>query len=76
MFTTCSRVNETQLVSLTSLGYKKKLTLQAPTPQNRQTQSTIRRQQLTNFLSVFDHFVGLALKCRGPTKIIILIAFI
>ena len=23
---------------------------------------TIRRQQLTNFLSVFDHFVGLALK--------------
>ena len=23
---------------------------------------TIRRQQSTNFLSVFDHFVGLALK--------------
>ena len=23
---------------------------------------TIRRQQPTNFLSVFDHFVGLALK--------------
>ena len=38
MFTSCSRVNETQLVSPTSLGYKKKLTLQAPTPQNRQTQ--------------------------------------
>ena len=39
MFTTCSRVNETQLVSPTSLGYKKKLTLQTPNPQNRQTQS-------------------------------------
>ena len=27
---------------------------------------TIRRQQLTSFLSVFDHFVGLVLK--GITK--------
>ena len=27
---------------------------------------TIRRQQLTNLLSVFDHFVGLAL--QGPTS--------
>ena len=36
-------------------------TLQAPTPQNGQTQ-TIRQEQPTNFLSVFDHFVGLALK--------------
>ena len=33
-----------------------------PTPQNGQTHSTIRRQLPTNCLSVFDHFVGLALK--------------
>ena len=37
------------------------LTLLAPTPQNGQTHS-IRRQKLTNCLSVFDLFVGLALK--------------
>ena len=35
-----------------------------PTPQNGQIQShsqTIRRQQMTNYLSMLDHFVGLAL---------------
>ena len=38
-----------------------RLCLQAPTSQNSHTQ-TMRRQQPTNFLSVFDKFVGLALK--------------
>ena len=33
-----------------------------PTPQNGQTLKTIRRQQPGNRLSLFDHFVGLALK--------------
>ena len=38
------------------------LTLWAPTPQNGQTHSKIRRQKPTNCLSVFDHFVGLPFK--------------
>ena len=38
------------------------LTLSAPTPQNGQTHSNIRRLLPTNCSSVFDHFVGLALK--------------
>ena len=38
------------------------LTLSAPTQQNGQTHSTIRRLLLTNCLSVFDHFVRLAFK--------------
>ena len=33
-----------------------------PIPQNGQTHSTIRRQQPTSCLNVFDHFVKLALK--------------
>ena len=37
------------------------LTLEAPIPQNCQTQ-LIRRQELTNCLSGFDHFVELTLK--------------
>ena len=37
------------------------LTFEAPTPQNGQTHS-IRWQQPTNCLSVFDHFVGMVLK--------------
>ena len=37
------------------------LTLEVSTPENGHTQ-TIRRQQPTNCLSVFDHFVTLALK--------------
>ena len=49
------------------------LILSAPTPQNGQTQ-TIRQQQLTYCLNVFDHFVGLALKglinnCRGKSAL-------
>ena len=31
-------------------------------PQNGQNTQTVRLQQPTNFLNVFDHFVGLALK--------------
>ena len=38
------------------------LTLSAPTPQNGQYTQTIIRQNPTNYLSMFDHFVGLALK--------------
>ena len=38
------------------------LTLQASTPQIGQTHSTIRRLLPKNYLSVFDHFVGLVLK--------------
>ena len=36
--------------------------LKVPTPQNGQHTQTIRRQQPTNYLSMFDHFKGLALK--------------
>ena len=32
------------------------------TPQNGQNTQTVRRQQPTNCLNVFNHFVGLALK--------------
>ena len=54
------------------------LTLEASTPQNGQTHSkTIRLQKPTNCLSVFDHFVGLALTglhtlnimCLLPTSV-------
>ena len=38
------------------------LNLQAPTPQNGQAHSTIRRLLRTNCLRVFDHFVGLSLE--------------
>ena len=38
------------------------LTLLVPISQNGQTHQTIRRKLPTNCLSVFDHFVGLALE--------------
>ena len=40
------------------------LTLQAPTPEDDQTHSnnSSANEQPTNCLSVFDHFVGLAVK--------------
>ena len=41
--------------------------LKAPTPQNGQTHKTIRWLFPTNCLSVFEHFVGLALKGIRPT---------
>ena len=48
------------------LGYSSKisriLTFQAPTPQSDQTHSNNSSAVLTNYLSVFDHFSGLALK--------------
>ena len=39
----------------------------APISQNGQIQSTIRRQKPTNCLSVFDHFVRLALNLFHAT---------
>ena len=41
------------------------LTLQVPTPQNGQTHS----KKPTNCLSVFDHFVGLALEGLSLEKL-------
>ena len=38
------------------------LTLEVATPQNGKQTKTIRRFLSTNYLSVFDHFVGTALK--------------
>ena len=34
--------------------------LKVPTPQNGQHTQTIRQQQPTNYLSMFDHFVDLS----------------
>ena len=49
-------------VTLVVAAYENSIeSISAPTPQNVQTHS-IRRQQPTTCLSVFDHFVGLALK--------------
>ena len=42
------------------------LTLKVPIPQNDQTQSN---NFPTNYLSVFDHFVGLSLKGLSCAKI-------
>ena len=42
--------------------YLCELTLEVPTHKTVKHPQTIRRQQPTNCLSVFEHFVGLALK--------------
>ena len=45
----------------TRLKWVNVLTIKVPTTQNGQTHSVCRKQ-LTNCLSLFDHFVGLVLK--------------
>ena len=50
------------------------LTLLVPISQNGQTHQTIRRKLPTNCLSVFDHFVGLALKCLNVDLTLILLS--